>query len=286
MPDALVDVAAGIDRTFTLALGGFSLELAGGSLVTHERIPVSRFNHVLVDRIGPGRQTAFFERALDHYFQRALRPTVRVRPPVAPYVDETLRTLAFRPRPETYVVWWARPTPAAPPVSSSEIRDVGLGELDTIVNFWTEGPHRPELRRSLDVAGHHPNSGERLTLLVAERAGVPLGSAVVFERPPIASLHGIATVPDARGQGVASDLVTGARGLPFDAAVQAVVLASDSGRGATRLDELGFRVVREYTEYELPADAELTMPSPGPPQPPRWRPPREASPSPGPAVPG
>jgi len=144
-----------------------------------------------------------------------------------------------------------------------------------VVAFWTDGPHRPELRRALDVLWSHPGPAERLVPLLAERDGVPVGSAVLLEQPPVASLHGVGTSTDERGLGVASSLVEYALGVPEPATVGAVVLATDSRKSAPRPERLGFAVLHEFAEFELPDDAELTMPSPGPPQPPRWRPPRD-----------
>ncbi|HTT45035.1 MAG TPA: hypothetical protein VMH38_03340, partial [Thermoplasmata archaeon] len=73
-----VEAALATERQFVLTLGGFALELAGATLVTHEKLPVPRFNFVQELGVGRERQTTFFEHALDHYFQRALRPTFRV----------------------------------------------------------------------------------------------------------------------------------------------------------------------------------------------------------------
>ena len=86
-----------LHRSFVVALGGFVLEFAGGALVTHERIAVPAFNYVDLDRLAPDRQTAFFERALDHYFQRAIRPSFRARRPVPAHVDRSLRAFGFVP---------------------------------------------------------------------------------------------------------------------------------------------------------------------------------------------
>jgi hypothetical protein len=283
-PDAgLSEFASDSDRCFVLAAGGYSLELAGGSLVTHERIPVPKFNHALVRRLGPGRQSAFFERALDHYFQRAIRPTFRVEGPVPEHIDRTLGQLAFRRRPNPYRLLWARPHSNARAAEGIAVREAGTGELDTIVGFWTDGPNREELRRSLDVVWNRPNSGERLVPLLAERDGVPVGSAVVLEQPPVASLHGVATVPDDRDHGIASSLVAFALGAPDPAIVGAVVFGTDASSAGPRLEPLGFSALRELVEYELPPDAALAMPDPGPAQPPRWRPPRTPAGSAGPA---
>jgi len=274
-PSELAEIAAGTDRAFVIALGGFSLEFAGGSLVTHERIPVPRFNHVVLHRIGPSRQTAFFEKALDHYFQRAIRPTFRSTEPVPPHVDATLRRFAFRRRPEPYTLWWSRPVATEWRAPGVSVREAGPEELDSVVGFWTDGPNREELRRALDVLWSHPNPGERLVPLLAERDGTLVGSSVLLEQPPAASLHGVGTAPTARGVGVGSSLVAHALGLVDLREVRAVVLGSDSPRAAARLGPIGFTTLRSYVEYELPPEAELTMPSPGPAQPPRWRPPRD-----------
>jgi hypothetical protein len=274
-PPELAELAAGTDRAFVLATGGFSLELAGGSLVTHERIPVPRFNHVLLHPLSPGRQTAFFEKALDHYFQRALRPTFRVVGPIPRHVDETLQGLAFRRRAEPYTLWWASPAHPTDTVGEITVREAGPEELDSVVGFWTDGPHREELRRSLDVLSNHPNPGERLVPLLAQRGNDLVGSAVLLEQPPVASLHGVASAPGARNRGVGTAMVTYALGLSEPKRVRAVVLGSDSPRAALPLGRAGFIWLREFVEYELPAWAQLTMPDPGPPQPPRWRPPRQ-----------
>jgi ribosomal protein S18 acetylase RimI-like enzyme len=274
-PAELTEAAVGTERRFVLASGGFSLELSGGSLVTHERIPVPRFNHVLVHPLSASRQSAFFEKALDHYFQRALRPTFRIVPPVPSHVDETLQRLAFRRRPEPYTLWWARPATPAPLAVGLEVREADPGELDSIVAFWTDGPNRAELRRALDVLWNHPNPGERLVPILAEQDGTLVGSAVALEQPPVVSLHGVAVAPEARSRGMGTSLVAFALGAFDVTRTHAIVLGTDSSRAGERLGPIGFSRLREFVEYELPADAQLAMPSPGPPQPPRWRPPRE-----------
>ncbi|MCI4369918.1 MAG: GNAT family N-acetyltransferase, partial [Thermoplasmata archaeon] len=140
--------------------------------------------------------------------------------------------------------------------------------------FWTDGPYREELRRSLHVLWSRPNPGERVVPFLAERDGDPVGSAVLFEQSPVASLHGVGTVPGDRSRGIASSLVAAALDALDPGTVGAVVLATDSPRAAGRLDELGFTTLSEFEEYELPPGAHLAMPDPGPAQPPRWRPPR------------
>ncbi|MCI4365333.1 MAG: hypothetical protein L3K10_04640, partial [Thermoplasmata archaeon] len=82
--------ALAAERQFVKTLGGFVLGIAGAELVTHERIPLPRFNFVVVGDVSLERGTAFFERVLDHYFQRALRPTFRVLPPVPAHLARGL----------------------------------------------------------------------------------------------------------------------------------------------------------------------------------------------------
>jgi hypothetical protein len=268
--------AARSERTFILALGGYALEIAGASLVTHERIPLPRFNHVVVGAVSPERQTAFFERALDHYFQRALRPTVRVPVPVPPHIDAGLRRFAFRPRAAPYTLWVRNTGPPGPRTAP---RTTGIDvappdDVGSIVNLWAAGTVREELRRSLEVLERHPNPGDRTRALVATRDGELLGTAVLHESGDAVGLHGVTTVAGERGRGVATALVTEALSMLADRPGRSVVLASDALAVSKRLAELGFAPVLEYAEYELPTDAQLTLPDPGPAQPPRWRPPR------------
>ena len=98
LAELATEAALEAERQFVLTLGGFALEIPGATLVTHEKIPVPRFNFVQEMGVGRERQTAFFERALDHYFQRALRPTFRVPLPVPDHVDIGLRRFGFRAR--------------------------------------------------------------------------------------------------------------------------------------------------------------------------------------------
>jgi GNAT superfamily N-acetyltransferase len=278
--------AAGSERAFVLALGGFAYDVAGASFVTHERIPVPRFNFVVVGNVGADRQTSFFESALDHYFQRALRPTFRVPAPAASHVDAGLRRFGFRARSAPHSLLWTRaggrPTRASGPMVRLATRD----DLDAITALWMAERERPEFRRSLDVLWSHPNEGERVIPLLAEVDGVPVGGGVVYVYDGVAGLHGVATIPGSRGRGVASALVTRALGLSELETLGAVVLAVDSPAAERPLGALGFSALRRFVEYELPLGTELTLPDPGPPQPPRWRPPRNPGAAADPLAPG
>ncbi len=266
------------ERAYVLAMGGFALELAGGTLVTNERVPVPRFNFVQEVRAGRERQTAFFEKALDHYFQRALRPTFRLIEPAAPHLLATLAALGFRPRPQPLTLLLAA-APASPaPVPGPQPRSARPEELDLLVGFWADERERDELRRAIDVVWNHPDPGETLLPLLLEDGDRPVAAALLYRRGPTAGLHGVATQPTARGRGHASALVAGAlRALGADAPEHWAIW-DDSGRLARRLAPLGFRPAARWRVFELPRDAQLAIPPPGPPGPHRWRPPRRVRP--------
>jgi len=273
--DLAIEAALEAERQFVLTLGGFSLEVAGARLVTHEKIPAPRFNFVQELGVGRERQTAFFERALDHYFQRALRPTFRVPLPAAPHVDRGLRRLGFLPRSAPLVLLLENRAPLPAPTGEASVREASRGELEEVVSFWTDPRERPELRTALDVAWHHPNPHEQLVPLLASLNGEAVAAAVVYRHRAAAGIFLVATRPTARGRGAASALVAYAvRERPAGPSALLAIFA-DSYRLQARLERLGFSAARAFTEYELPRDAALALPDPGPPTPPRWRPPRE-----------
>ncbi len=261
------------ERAYVLAMGGFALELAGGTLVTNERIPVPRFNFVQEVRAGRERQTAFFEKTLDHYFQRAIRPTFRLAEPVAPYLAETLTRLGFRPRPEPLALL-AATGPLAAAASPGTTRAARPEELDLLVAFWAGEPERDELRRAIDVVWNHPDPDESLVPLLATEDGRPVAAALLYRRGPTAGLHGVATQPAARGRGHATALVVGALRTVGAPPPEGWAIWDESGRLSRRLAPLGFTTIARWRVYELAPDAELAIPPPGPPGPPRWRPPR------------
>lgn len=276
-----------LHRAFVVALGGYAIEVAGGVLVTHERVPVAPFNFVDDVRVAPERQTAFFERALDHYFQRALRPTFRVVPPVPTHVDTTLRRFGFRPVIEPRILLAAERVSVPPPERSSvEIVEAGPSDVARVAAFWTHDRERDEFLRALEVAVAHPNPGERLVPILATREGAPVAAALVYSRDGLAEVHAVATRPDARGHGVATNVVAFAATGRAAETARVVAIASTTPRLARRLSPLGFREVHRTVEYELPSEARLQLPDPGPPTPPRWRPPRASRASPGRAAPG
>jgi hypothetical protein len=272
--DLEAELALEVERQFVLTLGGIGLEIAGARLLTHERLPSPRFNFVEELGVGADRQTSFFERALDHYFQRALRPTFRVPIPVAAHVDAGLRRFGFVPRPAPLVLMLDTPGAPRPAAAPSDVRAATLEELDLVASFWTTERERPEFRSALHVAWTHPNPRERLVPLLAFRAGEAVSATLVYRYRQAAGIYAVATRATARGQGAASDLVRFATANdPVGAGVRYSIFA-DSARLELRLEVLGFTAARSFREYELPADAELALAPGGAVGPPRWRPPR------------
>ena len=275
--DRLVDAALDAERQLVHTLGGFTLELAGAALVTHEKLPVPRFNFVQELGVGRERQTAFFEHALDHYFQRALRPTFRVPRPVPSHVDSGLRRFGFLPKDDALVLMLS--TGGAPHLAppNVDVREAKHDELDLVASFWTGERERPEFRTALDIAWTHPNPNERLVPLLASLEGGVVSAALAYRYRRSVGLHAVATRTPARGRGAASALVTYAVAKEVAGPAEVYAILADSERLERRLESLGFRAARAFTEYELPRSAELSFPSPGPPSGPRWRPPRRTT---------
>ncbi len=277
MPGKEVDrarAALASERHFVKTLGGFVLGIAGAELVTHERIPISRFNFVQVVGVDRGRQSPFFERALDHYFQRALRPTFRVPLPEAEHVVAGLARFGFRPRPHPIVLLIGDPERVDPPPTELRVRAATNAELDEVVGLVVGDTGRAEFRAAVDVAWHFPNPGERLTPVVAMREDRIVSAAFRYEQAGTAGLHFITTRPGDRGQGAASALVGGAFAPGAMDGSPVPFLFADSARLEQRLRSLGFAPALSFREYALPLEVDLAFPPPGPPTPPRWRPPR------------
>jgi GNAT superfamily N-acetyltransferase len=275
--DLAIEAALEAERQFVLTLGGYALEIAGATLVTHEKLPVPRFNFVQELGVGRERQTAFFERALDHYFQRALRPTFRVPIPVPDHVDAGLVRFGFRPKLSELTLLLSESRPMTKFAENLEVRTARPEEADLVASFWTTERERPEFRSALDLGWHHPNPHERLAPLLAFVGERAVSCALVYRHRSSAGIHAVTTRPEARGQGAASDLVRHALDHDVVGAGVRYSIFADSARLEARLERLGFRAARVFQEYELPPNVELAFPPPGPPGPPQWRPPRKSA---------
>jgi GNAT superfamily N-acetyltransferase len=275
--DPGVPKALECERQLVLTLGGFATEIAGATLVTHEKLPVPRFNFVEVTEVAPERQAAFFERALDHYFQRGLRPTFRFRPPVASHLEAGMRRFGFRPRAAALVLLGNSERPDRATSSRFDVRAASASDLDLVASFWTAERERSEFRSALDVAWHHPNPDEELRPIVAYEHDAPVAAALVYRFRSSAGIHGVATQPDARGRGAASALVTAGLAGELVPGADRYWIFADSPRLQARIEGLGFSPIASFQEYELPPEAQLAFPPPGPAGPPQWRPPRGRS---------
>ncbi len=271
---AKVEAALTAERQLVLTLGGFALEIAGAVLVTHEKIPASRFNFVGGIDVGEERQTAFFERALDHYFQRAIRPSFRVGASPPAHLDRGLRSFGFRPDEDPEVLWlWSGVSPRAPP-SDVRVREATSDETELVTSFWSSERERPELRTAVDIVRHHPNPQERLVPLLALLDGQPASAALAYRYREAEGIHLLTTRPEARDRGCASALLAHALARPIEGPPPVRSIVSQSPRAEPRLRELGFVPARTFQRYVLPGGAALPTPAVGPPGPPRWRPPR------------
>jgi ribosomal protein S18 acetylase RimI-like enzyme len=272
--EAFVAAALDSEVEFVLALGGLALRLPGAILVTHEKIPAPAFNYVTVRGVAPQRQTAFFERALDHYFQRAIRPRFRVRLPVPPHLESGLSRLGFSKRTEPLTLMLESNEQFPEAAAHLPVRPATDREIDALAEFWAAPKERPEFRTALDIAWHHPNPNEALVPLILPGSSGVVGAALLYRHGTTASIHWVGTRTSERGQGAASELVRYAlRARPLGRPIRYSMIAN-SARLVRRLRLLGFEPGPEFAEFELAADAQLAMPNPGPAGPPRWRPPR------------
>jgi GNAT superfamily N-acetyltransferase len=265
--------ALAAERGFVRLFGGYTVGLAGGTLLVNERLPVPRFNVVQAVRVARERQTAFFEAALDHYFQRALRPAFRVSLPVPPHVDNALRQFAFRPRPDPEVWLVAGPDRPMAEKPSGDPGPAGMDRLDQLVDLWVGPGERIEFRRQLEVGWLHPNPGERLVPFASCDADGQIASAgLAYRRGSCLDLEAVVTRPGARGRGSATALVERILADPLGKQARFVALRSALPRLAERLGPDGFRVADRCAVYELPPEAELTLRLPPPHTDRLWRP--------------
>lgn len=262
------------ERALVCALGGYALQLSGGWLVTHERLGGSRFNFIDIGPLAPARRTAFLERALDHYFQRALRPVVRLEPSAPTEIVESLERLGFRERTFPQQLLVRGPGPGGETNPSRPVRPLTAEELPLLYRLWGGSKELPEIRASLDVAVAAPARGEKVVPVAAITEEGPASVGVLHGWNGMWGLHAVTTLPGHRGGGWASDLTIGSWYLSGRAEGGWLGLRLDSHRIPSRLGGAGLGCLVRYRIFELPTDRALEIPPPGPPQPPRWRPPR------------
>src|SRR5580658_8952462 len=229
-PTPGTEAAQAAERGFVRLLGGYTVGLAGGILLVNERIPVPRFNVVQTVHVARARQAQFFEAALDHYFQRALRPDFRVPTPVPPHVDNALRQLGFRHRepPEAWLIAGPdRPAPIAVP----GVRRVRTEELPELVRLWAGAREGIELQRHLEVGMNHPNPGEEESPMVATGPeGVLTSAAVAYRRDDCLDIEAVTTLREHRGRGSATNLVRGILADPMAVRSRFVALRTSEPR--------------------------------------------------------
>ena len=266
------------ERALVLGLGGYAVHLAGGTLVVHERIAVPRFNFVQVEPLSPLRVAGFFERALDHYFQRAIRPSFRVPLPVPSHVGATLRRLGFRPRPELLSLLGRATRRTAGTPKRAPLRPGTSADTARLVPFWVSDREGPELASALEILRHHPNPKESVVPVLALEAAAPVAAALVYSPGEETTLiFGVSTLPGARGRGVATSMVRSILQRSPAARTKNVVIFSESARLERRLLAIGFERWARWRVYDLDPNSELSLPPTGPRTgPPTWRPPRRS----------
>jgi GNAT superfamily N-acetyltransferase len=279
---AVVERSLAEERAFVHAFGGYSLEIPGGILVANERVPVPHFNFVQDVSVSRERIAGFFEKALDHYFQRALRPEFRVREPPTEVVDRILRQYNFRPReePRSLLIGDHAVAEATPPGGLS-IRPASRSEIDLVVQFFVEGRDSEEFRRYLEVVWEHPNPGEAILPVLGVREGRAVTAALLYEHRGTWGIHAVATQAGERGRGAATSLVSSTVARLAPKGDTTVAMWSDHARVRRRLESIGFTEVATYRVYQLDPTAELSLPAVPPSAAPLWRPPRGEAPPPG-----
>jgi GNAT superfamily N-acetyltransferase len=257
-PATPVDWGLRNERGFCGAFGGYSLEIPGGYLVVNEKVPVARFNHVQDVRTSPGRVLAFVERALEHYFQRALRPTFEIPDSVEqPLLLRALERAGYRhlgPAQERRLLWWdpEGTERGGPPSRSLEVEVMGPdSDLDLLARFWMREREREEIVRSLDVALSHPNPGEEIRPYLAREQGVPVATAMIYRYRGTAGLHSVAILPSARARGLGTSLVHWILEDWVRSGGGPLTMWIERDRVPGPLRSLGFREVARYRVYAL-----------------------------------
>jgi ribosomal protein S18 acetylase RimI-like enzyme len=257
--ETLLRAALATDRRFSYLFGGYGVELPEAHLVVNERLPAPRFNWVQDLRCAPGRVTAFLERTLDHYYQRALRPTFELRSGEIDAGIEKALGLAdyvrLAPERRRQLLRWdparagalvrARPPGANAPAPLSD------EELPAFAELLVLSRQQPEVVRCIQVAQAHPNPGEKVAAY-AIRGTSGLRSVALFARHGReAGLFAVGTRPEDRSQGLATELVAAvlrAEALPEGIPV---VLSLEGPEPPAPLVGLGFEPLQSFDVFAI-----------------------------------
>lgn len=254
LPPGMLAEGLRVTRSLALVMGGYAVEVPGATMVVNEKVPVPRFNWVQDVQQSPGRVLAFVERALEHYYQRALRPTFDLRAGVSQ--DLLVRCLGeahYRSRGPTgrrhlLLRGAAEPPPGRPP-STLEARVAEEEDLDSVVDFLAEGRFREEVWRSLEVVIAHPNPGERFVPYLGWDEGKPVAVGLLHHTAGAAGLHALASLPEARGRGHATSLLNA---ILRDLSPPARLWMTLEGESVARpVREMGFETVASFEVFEL-----------------------------------
>ena len=253
-------------RALPLLFGGYAVEWPGGTLVVNERVPVSRFNFVQDVRLAPGRVLAFVEKALEHYYQRALHPVFEL-PDDLPQPG-TVRALAeagYLPqdRDRSREVLLREEGELPPPDPRYRVRPATEEDQITVLGFFDQPRYQMELHRYLEEDVFHPHPGERTVPYLAWRGDDPVAVALFHEEGTIRGIHAVATVPPYRGQGAASGLVTEILRAESRPPSRRWVLVREGVGVPAPLRPLGFQCALSFGTYGLPAPGRSPERPPG-----------------------
>lgn len=253
--------ALAIDRRFSFLFGGYGVELPEAHLVVNERLPAPRFNWVQDLRCSPGRATAFLERTLDHYYQRALRPTFEVRSEeVDPGIEKALGLAHYErqgPSRRRQLLRWepgegaARLGPSAGGDAAQVPAPLTDEELPAFAELLVLPRQQPEVVRCLQVAQTHPNPGERVAVYAVRGPSGLRSVALYLRQGGHAGLFAVGTRPEDRSRGLATELVAGV--LRAEALPQAVpvVLSFEGPKPPAPLLRLGFEPLVSFDVFAL-----------------------------------
>lgn len=247
-----------MERRFPMIFGGYSVEVPEAHLVVNEKLPAPRFNWVQDVRCSPMRVTAFLERTLDHYYARALRPTFQIRSGQADRAVVHALGLAqyagLGPSHRSHLLVWdphegeARLPPTSRDRTPTRLQD---DEFGTLADLLVLPRQRQEVVRCLEVAETHPNPGERTVAYVARTPEGPRSVAIYARQGHHAGLFGVGTLPEARAQGWATDLVAGVLRAEAVRDGVPVVLSAEGARPPSPLLKMGFEFLESFDVYAL-----------------------------------